>query len=245
MPVAAAPPLAGGCCQVWWAELPVRNPRLPGLLDCYEQQRYLAYRRSQDRDRFLVGAALLRLVLASHLGIAPAAVPIDRSCLRCGRPHGKPVLRDGADFELSVAHSGKWVVVAVAREIAVGVDVERVDAHAVTSEVARLTLTSEEHSELDGLATPVRTERFFSYWTRKEALVKALGCGLEVPLHAIDVRRICDPPRGREFAGQTPLSAGICLVDLAPRAGYAASLAVAARQVRLRELDGSAVLAAA
>jgi 4'-phosphopantetheinyl transferase len=65
---------------------------------------------------------------------------------------------------------------------------------------------------------------FFTYWTRKEALVKATGDGVTVPLSEVVVTppgtppRLLGYPRQGEFAAQ--------LRDLSPDLGYVGALAV-------------------
>ena len=102
-----------------------RFPRLSGLLDHAERERWAAYRRDADRDRFLVGCGLAKTVIAAGTGQRPAEVSFDRACRQCGKPHGKPAVR-GGDLEFSVAHSGDLVAVAVATA-PLGVDVEQLE----------------------------------------------------------------------------------------------------------------------
>ncbi|HEX6518688.1 MAG TPA: 4'-phosphopantetheinyl transferase superfamily protein [Streptosporangiaceae bacterium] len=115
--------------HVWWARRQDASLRLAALLDDTERQRWTAYRREEDRQRFLVGCTLTKTALASYQpGRHPADVRLDRTCAQCGKPHGKPRVADGdpelGGLELSVSHSGDRIAVAVARATPVGVDVE-------------------------------------------------------------------------------------------------------------------------
>src|SRR5260370_20600449 len=116
---------ADGTAGVWWARRRDASPRLAGLLDDLERERRAAYRREADRERFLVGCALAKTVIAACTGQRPAEVSLDRTCRLCGQPHGKPAVRGGGP-EFSVSHSGDLVAVAVATA-PVGVDVEQLD----------------------------------------------------------------------------------------------------------------------
>ncbi|HJY00070.1 MAG TPA: hypothetical protein VJ351_04565, partial [Streptosporangiaceae bacterium] len=79
--------------EIWWARRQDAAPRLAGLLDDAEQERWAAYRREADRERFLVGCALAKTVVAASTGQRPAQVSFDRACHQCGQPHGKPSVR--------------------------------------------------------------------------------------------------------------------------------------------------------
>jgi hypothetical protein len=90
---------ADGTAEVWWARRGDASPRLGGLLDDVERERWNAYRREADRDRFLVGCGLAKTVIAACTGRRAAEVSFDRACRRCGRAYGKLVLR-GGDLEV-------------------------------------------------------------------------------------------------------------------------------------------------
>src|SRR5260370_33014109 len=146
---------AAGPAGVWWARRGDASPRLAGLLDDLERERRAAYRREADRERFLVGCALAKTVIAACTGQRPAQVSFDRACRQCGQPHGKPAVRGGGP-EFSVSHSGDLVAVAVATA-PVGVDVEQLDgrerelggADPVT--LARMALAAEPRPALAAL----------------------------------------------------------------------------------------------
>ena len=104
-------PLPDGTADVWWARSKDASDRLAFLLDETERRRWAAYRRVEDRERFLVGCALAKAALARYTGRRPADVRLDRTCPRCGESHGKPVIAGGGPGH-SVAHSGDLIAVA-------------------------------------------------------------------------------------------------------------------------------------
>lgn len=108
---------------VWWADLTTADLSLVGWLDTDERARLTGLDRVADRGRFLVGAALLRVAVASATGRPRAQIAVTRTCTRCGEPHGAPQV---AGTAVSVAHASGLVAVATAARL-VGVDVERVD----------------------------------------------------------------------------------------------------------------------
>jgi 4'-phosphopantetheinyl transferase len=238
---------ATGTADVWWARRQDARVHHAGLLDEVEQRRWAAYRRDEDRERFLVGCALAKTVLAGYTGRPPAGIRFDRTCARCGQPHGKPTL-NGSDFEHSVAHSGDLIAVAVARA-PVGVDVEQLDGRrrpvggrGDPDALARLVFSAAERTALAAADPADRARQFLVTWTRKEAVTKATGDGLRVAFSDVVVAGGAEPPRLISWPyPQAPQSAS--LLDLDAGAGYVAALAVIGPCRAVRARDGSALLA--
>jgi 4'-phosphopantetheinyl transferase len=115
--------------EVWWSSLASADRDLLGMLDAGERARVESLERPADRGRSLISAAMLRVAVAAHLGIAPADVVVDRTCAECGGPHGAPriVSHGTAAPSVSVSHSGLLAVVALVPRGPVGVDVQRLD----------------------------------------------------------------------------------------------------------------------
>jgi phosphopantetheinyl transferase len=100
-------------------------------------------------------------------------------------------------------------------------------------------------SEVEGLVSlspKQRCESFYVTWTRKEALVKALGLGLSFPLDAFCTGRQDCPPRLTQ--GDVAWS-DWTIADLAPGPGYEAAIAVRQPDVALhfREVNWAWLLA--
>lgn len=241
-------PPEAGTAHVWWAQRQAASPRLAALLDDTEHQRWVAYHRTEDRERFLVGCALAKTVLAAYAGQRPADVRFDRTCRECAQPHGKPVLAGGG-FEHSVSHSGDLIAVAVARN-ALGVDVEQVDGRARPlggdsdpQALAALVLSEDEQAALAAVRPSARSHAFLVAWTRKEAVTKATGDGMRASFTEVVVT---GPPGAPRLVAwpypQAPQS--VSLVDLEAAPGYVAALAVLGRCDTVQARDGSALLAA-
>jgi 4'-phosphopantetheinyl transferase len=235
-----------GTAHLWWARRGDAAARYAGLLDDTERRRWDAYRRPEDRDRFLVGCALAKTVLAAYSGQRPADVRFDRTCLQCAQPHGKPVLRGGG-FEHSVSHSGDLIAVAVATD-PVGVDVEQLEGRARPlggdgnpETLAALVFSAAERAALAAVPPSRRPLAFLVAWTRKEAVTKATGDGLRARFSDVIV---AGPPGAPRLVGwpysQSPDS--VSLLDLAAAPGYVAALAVLGRCDAVQVGDGSALL---
>jgi 4'-phosphopantetheinyl transferase len=224
-----------GTCEVWWASATWMRPWHADVLSDDERARRSRLWDDGHRAQYTVAAALLRLVAAPLTARAASRVVVDRSCPRCGRPHGRPRLT-GTGLHVSISHSGTTVAVAVSGAGEVGVDVQRVDVDPV-QELSPLVLAETEAGHV------AAARDFFTYWTRKEALVKATGDGVTVPLREVVVTPPGTPPRLLGYPRQGGLAAQ--LRDLSPDPGYVGALAVLSpRPVVVRERSGEQLLTA-
>jgi len=235
---ARRPPPPGGpepvvTCVVWLADRRLAGPEHRALLDGAEESRRAAYRSEPDRCRFTVGAALLRLAVAAQTGTRPSAVRVVRDCPRCSRQHGRPRV-PGAALAVSVSHSDDLVAVATCRDAEVGVDVEAMRARDVAA-LARRCLSAAE---------PLRgPEDFYTYWCRKESVVKAAGAGLRTPLAQVSVSPADQPARLLSYRG-APLAAGLADLEMPP--GYAGAVTVlTALPIAVDRRDGALLLSSA
>ncbi|SHI22844.1 4'-phosphopantetheinyl transferase [Streptomyces sp. 3214.6] len=236
--------------QVSWARLGDAHEGLLRLLDPRERGRHDATVRPDDRARFLVGCALSRLLLGELLGVAPADVPLRRVCPRCGGPHGKARL-DAADppapYDFSVTHSGAVIGVAVCRGGQVGLDVEEDGTPLDVDSAARAALSDTELAALNALPPAERRPAFLRVWTRKEAVLKALGVGLTVSPRELEVSAPGLPPAVLTWPDRPAVvrpEAG--LADLVVAGRHPAAVAVTgagASRVRVEQRERSGLVA--
>jgi 4'-phosphopantetheinyl transferase len=175
------------------------------------------FKFAADGDRYVVGRARLRQLLARYLDADPAG-------LRLGvGEHGKPYV-DGPNrigLEFNASHSRDVLVVAVARERAVGVDVEWRHRDLDVDGLAARLYTDTERSTLDRLTGERRQSAFVTLWTRKEAILKAVGTGLTVPPDLIEA------VPGRAVRVLTPdLPRAWSIAGVATQPGYRAAVAI-------------------
>jgi 4'-phosphopantetheinyl transferase len=238
------PELPDGQAHVWWARLADARPELAELLSPVELRRRARYRAVADQNRFLLGAALLRVLLGGYQGMPAADVEVVRACPDCGEPHGK-TRSTLPGWECSVSHSGDRVAVAVSRAGALGVDVERVGQSRDLDGLAGRVLHRREAAALRSLPEQRRPAAFTAYWTRKEAVVKATGDGLRAELAQLEVSPPGSQPRVLAAAFRPELAYGCALHELTPGPGYAGTLALlSAQPVTVLEFGASGVLSA-
>jgi len=94
-------------------------------------------------------------------------------------------------IHFNLAHSEDCIVYALALEREIGVDVERVRELPHLELIARSAFCWEEFQEIHNIDPARRTE---ACWTRREAFLKALGCGLSASLDASRVSLIPGQP---------------------------------------------------
>jgi 4'-phosphopantetheinyl transferase len=83
------------------------------------------------------------------------------------------------DFNLS--HTTGLVACALARQAVVGVDVEHASRRVDLDGVGRRVFSAGEQATLAALPVEAQADRFFEYWTLKEAYMKARGLGFALP----------------------------------------------------------------
>jgi 4'-phosphopantetheinyl transferase len=139
---------------------------------------------TRNRDLFVVRRGVLRLLLSSHLDCKPHQVNIGIS------DHGKPNLKESNSensLQFSISHSGGYAVFAFGKYSRIGVDIEEIRVIHEIDEIVSQYFTPREKAEM--LACPIdcRLEKFYRFWTRKEAVLKAQGIGLLGKLDSADV----------------------------------------------------------
>ncbi|MCA1376369.1 MULTISPECIES: 4'-phosphopantetheinyl transferase superfamily protein [unclassified Bradyrhizobium] len=152
------------------------------LLSVDERARADRFVFERHRRQYIFAHAMLRLALSQ---VASNVAPTDWSfgAGRYGRPFvAAPATSTALHFSLS--HADGCVACVVSRHEAVGVDVETVSRRVAPLSTALRFFAPEEVEALRGLPEPAAIERFFDYWTLKEAYLKARGFGLNLPLDA-------------------------------------------------------------
>jgi 4'-phosphopantetheinyl transferase len=108
---------------------------------------------------------------------------------------------------------------------AIGIDLEAIRYHNDLAAVARALFSPSERNTLDRLNGADWTEGFYRCWTRKEAYVKALGCGLLAPLDEFDVGFEVDQPAALlRVRGSTAEAGRWEMSEVSVPAGYVAAL---------------------
>jgi len=150
-----------------------------------ERQRLGRFRRPVDARRFVARRGLRREILARYTGFPPSELRFhDREMQRPALVRNPRT----PDIRFSSASSGDLFLLAVACAMDIGVDVERLGAVGDVVACADRICTPAESAWLRSLPVEAWDDALCQLWTRKEALLKALGLGLSRPASTVDVR---------------------------------------------------------
>ncbi len=209
------PPLEKDDVHIWSVDL------LGGKQSCValtkeEQDRADAFIRTEDRVRYEVSRAALRILLGRYVGRSPGD-------LRLGTgPNGKPALVDHPGVRFNLSRSGRLALIGLAMERDIGVDLaQRCDPDDGQDQIADF-FAPEERNALRLLPAGQSAAAFTEVWTRKEAVVKALGDGLYRALDSFVVPVLPDDPPVVRFATASPWY----VFSLNPRYGYCGAIAI-------------------
>jgi len=166
-----------GCFDGWLAEL-----------DDTERQQCLRFYHARDRLSYAAAHALLRRALASRLHCEPRTLSFQRS------PEGRPLLSSpsNTDLDFNLSHTQGFVAVALCANGRVGVDVEALDRRSrfTPDDAQAYGLSQDEAEQLSEIPdSDQRNEAFLALWTAREAIAKADGRGLSLPLNTIRLNR--------------------------------------------------------
>lgn len=125
-------------------------------------------RRAQQR--YTKSRLALMFVLSELTGARPTDLRLDVS------KEGKPFLSSHPEVHFNISHAGERLLVATA-PFPIGVDLEGLDADAVSPETASMVFSPEEFRMFEWQDKPSCLALFYTLWTKKEAYLKAVGCG--------------------------------------------------------------------
>ena len=162
------------------AEVQGRLSSYERLLTADERSRAERFLQAADRERFVIGRALARIMLSGVADVKPADWPIVIDA------HGRPELGrrpEGApDLRFNLSHTPGLIAcgITIGREI--GVDVEHIGRPLSHDNIPERFFSRREVADLRALPLADQRLAFFEYWTLKESYIKARGLGLALPL---------------------------------------------------------------
>jgi 4'-phosphopantetheinyl transferase len=186
-----------------------------------ERQRAKKIHFEQDRRRYVAARGQLRALLGHYADVPPADVII-----RTGA-HGKPYLQYPPELiHFNVSHTGDKALIAFCPDGPVGVDIEELKGETWLKEIADTFCTESELDDIQSLPPKLQSRDLLRIWTAKEAFLKALGKGLQVPLDEIELLPGDLPVGGFRWSTDPGLSDFFQHYPLPfyERSGYCASL---------------------
>ena len=98
--------------------------------------------------------------------------------------YGKPGVQ-GAPF-FNIAHSGDYVALALSNKAEVGCDIEQL-REIDYERTGRCVYTENELDELKSAED--KRDKFYEFWTKKEAYIKCIGKGFHFPVKSLDLSK--------------------------------------------------------
>ena len=170
-----------GEVHVWRAPLRSANAQTSSLSD-HEMERAETYFFDEDRARFVAARVMLREILGGYLVVPPGEVVFGYGSL------GKPWLENDRHLRFNLSHSTDVALIAVGREVELGVDVESQSMLVDPDSIAACFMSDREHRLLGRISSEKRSAAILTAWVRKEAVAKGRGDGLGVNLATIETR---------------------------------------------------------
>ena len=134
-------------------------------------------------NKYIISHGILRYILSFYTKQYPQKIEFNYS------EYGKPFLNN-SNIQFNMSHSHNMISYMIALNYRVGIDIELHDKNLNIEELAGYVLTPEEHKYLSSLKPRDKLSFFYTLWTKKEALVKAIGQGLSYPINTIEVMRL-------------------------------------------------------
>jgi 4'-phosphopantetheinyl transferase len=178
--------LREGEVQLWRADVTNTEAWSRSFEVLSEDERIRAddYRFDSDRYRFMARRSLLRHLIASYLTTEPKEIRFQYGSF------GKPSIDIGTStpkLHFNLSFSGDRVMYAFSLGRRVGIDIERIRPIADSEQVAKRHFSTQELDLLRRARPSQWIHAFLGVWTRKEAVVKALGMGFGLPLDSFGV----------------------------------------------------------
>jgi len=162
-------------------KLSIFKDPLFSLLSPEEKANANRYSNLHDQHSSIIRWGVTRLLIAKYCGILPESL-----YFKTGK-NGKPQLIAGKAYPalfFNLTYSGNFALIAVSNR-ETGIDIELLKPGFKFEEVLDFVFSTQEKKEI--LASQYPLAAFYCYFTRKEAIVKALGTGIHDQLPNISV----------------------------------------------------------
>lgn len=216
--------------KAWVSEWPIREAVTTDgqTLSAEERQRASRFKFDRHRQAYLASHVGLRQALSQATGIAARDIAYEYG------DFGKPRLATelGSSIRFNLSHSGEQAIAAATNGLEVGIDIERLPTPSSRKQdwsrnIAERCFHPAELAAIESQATQAeQVATFYHLWTRKEAVVKLLGKGLQMPLTEFQVSPNPTTAGWTTLPKENPLAIDRCWVEsLSVSKGYVAAIA--------------------
>jgi 4'-phosphopantetheinyl transferase len=149
------------------------------ILSTEEQEKYKRFLNQLDAVKYICNHRFMRHVLSRYLNTQSQEIKYNYTAL------GKPSVKN-SDLFFSLSHRNKYGLLAISKDNEVGIDIEQIKKLQDVSTFASFSFTEKEKAIIFN-NDQVNQESLFTFWTFKEAFIKATGTGLSVDISKINL----------------------------------------------------------
>lgn len=165
--------LEHGVIEVWRADTALQRDFILSrlsLLDSNEKERYVSFRREEDRLCFAGGRIFTKILAGRYLSKETEEINV------ISEKYMKPFIECGGKLKYNISHSGGYILLAFTYGSEVGVDIEKKDDSFDVMSLINVLHPVERTAVLEN----GNVDTFYTIWTAKEAYVKAIGKGFSI-----------------------------------------------------------------
>lgn len=157
------------------------------VLSQAERERARRFRGEALQESFVFAHGLMRMILGAYCAVTPKDLGLIAG--EFGKPAIAPACQPASGpVSFNLSHSRGRALLAVSHVGEVGADIECEARRTDVLGIASSYFFGPEYEAISGAGEAARQETFFRYWVAKEAVLKAQGTGLRVPLDSFHVR---------------------------------------------------------
>jgi len=213
--------------HIWRVNLDYSESKLNLLKDHLSKEEIERANRfyfEKDRRQFMLRRGILKQIISKYLAIDPQNLPFEYN--RFGKPY---LITDSLkhDLKFNMSYSNNVALCCISPQKNVGIDIEYLHKDVEFQPIIDRFFSQNEKEFIENIVINKQKEGFFKIWTRKEAILKAMGKGMSFPLEMINV-----PFKKNNFTininsfGNQGNESSWYVQDLFPASNYVASIAI-------------------
>jgi 4'-phosphopantetheinyl transferase len=173
-----------GEIHIWYSTIDERYEKLltNSFLSVNEKRNAARFSYDIDSYLFTVRHNLLRIILGDYLSCDPLKIKFNSNHYQ--KPH---IVHPNTNIHFNISVSSNRFVAVFCKYATIGIDIELIRQ---IDDIKQLSYDYFTKAEIEWITTQpesILNAAFFYLWSKKEALVKAIGKGLSINLNTIDV----------------------------------------------------------
>jgi len=158
------------------------------LLSDSERKQAASFRQPKSGYLYVKMRAILRTILADYVKMSPTHINFTKG------QYGKPFIVDSKIF-FNLSHSANQFALAVSNFPDIGVDIEQYRSRHHLAALVKRCFAEPERYYWENLPEHQKLSKFYQFWVKKEAFVKAVGRGIALGLEQC----VINPSQPNEF----------------------------------------------